>query len=110
MNASKMMAKKTTTNQKKNTTMPGMAYPATVLALAMTASYPQPFDLFGDETQGILVVSEQTDETHLHAVWLGVQIWLFCAPHPLGTGHPPAATYSVWALTAYVPMDARCCA
>jgi hypothetical protein len=79
MNASKMMAKITTTNQKKNTTMPGMAYPATVLALATTASYPQPFDLFGDGTQGILAVSEQTDEAHLHAAWLGVQIWLSCA-------------------------------
>jgi hypothetical protein len=37
-----------TTTQKKNTTMPGMAYPATVLALlAMAASYPLPPDLFG---------------------------------------------------------------
>jgi hypothetical protein len=79
MNASKMMAKITTTNQKKNTTMPGMAYPATVLALATTASYPQPFDLFGAGTPGILVVSGQTDEAHLHAAWLGVQIWLSCA-------------------------------
>jgi hypothetical protein len=40
------MAKITTTNQKKNTMMPGIAYPATVLALATTASYPQPCDLF----------------------------------------------------------------
>ena len=46
MNASKMMAKITTTNQKKNTMMPGIAYPATVLALATPASYPQPRDLF----------------------------------------------------------------
>jgi hypothetical protein len=60
MNASKTMAKITTTTQKKNTMMPGMAYPATVLALATTASYPQPCDLFGGKTQGILLVSEQT--------------------------------------------------
>jgi hypothetical protein len=39
------MAKITTTNQKKNTTMPGMAYPATVLALATGPSYPVPPDL-----------------------------------------------------------------
>ena len=48
MNASKMMARIMTTTQKKNTMMPGMAYPATVLALlAMAASYPPPPDLFG---------------------------------------------------------------
>jgi hypothetical protein len=47
MNASKMMARITTTTQKKNTTMPGMAYPATVLALATATSYPSPPDLFG---------------------------------------------------------------
>jgi hypothetical protein len=39
------MAKITTTNQKKNTTMPGMAYPAIVLALATGLSYPVPPDL-----------------------------------------------------------------
>jgi hypothetical protein len=33
MKASQMMARITTTTQKKNATMPGMAYPATVLAL-----------------------------------------------------------------------------
>jgi hypothetical protein len=49
MNASKMMARMTTTNQKKNTMMPGIAYPATVLALATSASYPRPCDLFGAE-------------------------------------------------------------
>ncbi len=42
MDASKMMARITTTTQKKNTTMPGMAYPATVLALATAPSYPPP--------------------------------------------------------------------
>jgi hypothetical protein len=46
MNASKMMARMTTTTQKKNTMMPGMAYPATVLALATADSYPQSDDLF----------------------------------------------------------------
>jgi hypothetical protein len=40
MNASKMMARITATTQKKNTTMPGIAYPATDLALATGASYP----------------------------------------------------------------------
>jgi ABC-type nickel/cobalt efflux system permease component RcnA len=109
MNASKMMAKITTTNQKKNTTMPGMAYPATVLALATTASYPQPFDLFGDETPGILVVSEQTDEAHLHAVWLKYRSG--CSVHH--TRWQPAIhrqRHTRQALTAYVPMGARCCA
>jgi hypothetical protein len=47
MNASKMMARIMTTIQKKNTMMPGMAYPATVLALATAASYPLTPDLFG---------------------------------------------------------------
>src|SRR5262249_54160214 len=45
-NASRMMARITTTTQKKNTMMPGMAYPATVLALATATSYPPPPDLF----------------------------------------------------------------
>src|SRR5690349_6177859 len=40
MNASRMMARITTTTQKNKTMMLGMAYPATVLALAMAASYP----------------------------------------------------------------------
>jgi hypothetical protein len=47
MNASKMMARIATTTQKKNTMMPGMAYPATVLALATATSYPPISDLFG---------------------------------------------------------------
>jgi hypothetical protein len=46
MNASKMMARIMTTIQKKNTMMPGMAYPATVLALATAASYPSTHNLF----------------------------------------------------------------
>ena len=49
MDASRMMASMTTTIQKKNTMMPGMAYPATVLALA-TASYPPPPNLFSPST------------------------------------------------------------
>jgi hypothetical protein len=40
MKASKMMARITTTIQKKNTMMPGMAYPATVLALATGHQLP----------------------------------------------------------------------
>ena len=36
----------TTTNQMKNQMMPGMAYPATLLALATGPSYPAPLDLF----------------------------------------------------------------
>jgi hypothetical protein len=40
-----MMTRITTTNQKKNTTIPGMAYPATVLALATASSYQAPPDL-----------------------------------------------------------------
>lgn len=39
--ASKMMAKITTTSQKKNNTIPGIAYPATLLVLATSASYPR---------------------------------------------------------------------
>jgi hypothetical protein len=50
MNASKMMARMTTTTQKKNTMMPGIAYPATVLALATAASYPLLRDLSAPET------------------------------------------------------------
>jgi hypothetical protein len=41
------MTKITTTSQKKNTTIPGIAYPATDLALATCASYPAKADLFG---------------------------------------------------------------
>jgi hypothetical protein len=68
MNASRMMARITTTTQKKNTTMPGMAYPATVLALATAASYPPPFDLFslfggftGHEDSGATGLCRRTD-------------------------------------------------
>ena len=40
------MAKITTTNQMKNMMMPGIAYPATVLALATGPSYPARAGLF----------------------------------------------------------------
>jgi hypothetical protein len=40
MNARRMMTRMTTTNQKKNTTIPGIAYPATVLALATAPQLP----------------------------------------------------------------------
>ena len=40
------MARTTTTSQKKNTMMPGIAYPPTLLDLATAASYPPPPDLF----------------------------------------------------------------
>src|SRR5215831_17037826 len=48
MNASRMMARMTTTTQKKNTTIPGMAYPDMVLALATVTRYPSAQALFGD--------------------------------------------------------------
>ena len=44
--ASRMMARITTTSQKKSTTIPGMPYPATVLALTTGSSYPAPPVLF----------------------------------------------------------------
>jgi hypothetical protein len=52
MNASRMMARIVTTIQKKKTTTPGMAYPATVLGratlvLATATGYPLPPGLFG---------------------------------------------------------------
>jgi hypothetical protein len=60
MNASKMMARMATTTQKKNTMMPGMAYPATVLALATIASYPLQRMLFGAGTR------RQFDDFQIH--------------------------------------------
>ena len=42
------MTRITITSQKKNTTMPGIAYPATDLALATGASYPDLSGLFRD--------------------------------------------------------------
>jgi hypothetical protein len=46
------MATMTTTTQKKNTTMPGMAYPATALVLATAVSYPPAQALFDAEVSG----------------------------------------------------------
>jgi hypothetical protein len=45
MAARRMMARITTTTQKKKMTMPGIAYPL-MLRLATNASYPAPNDLF----------------------------------------------------------------
>ena len=42
------MTRMMTTTQMKNRTMPGMAYPATLLDLATAPSYPTPPGLFGD--------------------------------------------------------------
>ncbi len=42
------MASMATTSQKKNHTMPGIAYPATDLALATGPDYPGHYDLFQD--------------------------------------------------------------
>jgi hypothetical protein len=39
------MTRITTTSQKKNTTIPGMTYPATLLGLATASSYPAPSGL-----------------------------------------------------------------
>jgi hypothetical protein len=44
-----MMARMTTTSQKKSTTIPGMAYPATALVLTTGSSYPAPPGLFGNQ-------------------------------------------------------------
>ena len=52
MNASRMMATMTTTTQKKNTMMPGMAYPAIALVLATAVSYPLAQVLFDAEVHG----------------------------------------------------------
>src|SRR5215472_8888425 len=73
MNASRMMARITTTTQKKNTMMPGIAYPATVLALATAASYPPPpglFSLSGGSLPGTKA---------RRAAWPGP--WLCWSPH-----------------------------
>jgi hypothetical protein len=50
------MARMATTNQKKNTMIPGTAYPATVLALATASSYPAPPGL---SVTGVSFVSER---------------------------------------------------
>jgi hypothetical protein len=52
MNARRMMASIATTSQKKKTTIPGIAYPATDLTLATGPSYPGLHDLFQDVMEG----------------------------------------------------------
>ncbi len=47
------MTRMMTTNQKKNTMTPGIAYPPTVLDLATVASYPPPPDLFHVSANGV---------------------------------------------------------
>ena len=98
MNASKMMATMTTTTQKKNTTMPGMAYPATVLALATAASYPPPPDLSGEFFTGPDNTRPQPIRGWRHAPRAGETAQRLCqcnppmAP-PLQRGHLPGAFY-----------------
>jgi hypothetical protein len=46
------MASIATTSQKKKTTIPGIAYPATDLTLATGPSYPGLHDLFQDVMEG----------------------------------------------------------
>jgi hypothetical protein len=48
MYARRMMARIASTTQMKNQTIPGRAYPATVLDLAMAPCYPALPDLFRD--------------------------------------------------------------
>src|SRR5690242_18431775 len=64
MNARRMMTRITTTNQKKNTTIPGIAYPATVLALATDSSYPAQPELsaisYGASPEGSAAASAGT--------------------------------------------------
>jgi hypothetical protein len=59
MNASKMMTRMMTTTQKNNMMIPGIAYPATVLALATAGSYPPPRDLFSTMTENIADLGEE---------------------------------------------------
>jgi hypothetical protein len=56
MNARRMMTSIATTSQKKNTTMPGIEYPATDLTLATDPGYPRLYDLFQDVMEGGLCV------------------------------------------------------
>src|ERR1700679_1862503 len=53
MNARRMMASIATTSQKKNTTIPGIEYPATDLTLATAPSYPASSYLFHTLDDGI---------------------------------------------------------
>jgi hypothetical protein len=78
MNASKMIARMTTTTQKNNTMIPGIAYPATVLALATAASYPPPRDLFSTMTQNIADLGEE----HGHSYYASEETWRASLPVP----------------------------
>jgi hypothetical protein len=62
-----MMARMTTTTQKKNTMMPGIAYPATVLALATAASYPTRPYLFTGAVISVVRVQRRTKLAFLMA-------------------------------------------
>ncbi len=57
----------TTTTQKKNTTIAGMAYPATVLALVTADSYPKRPHLFCCATPALMLRV---------ALWRVVDRWL----------------------------------
>jgi len=50
------MATMTTTTQKKNTMMPGMAYPAIALVLATAVSYPPTPVSFDADVQGTFFI------------------------------------------------------
>jgi hypothetical protein len=60
------MTRITTTNQKKNTTIAGIAYPPTVLALATAHSYPAPPGLSATG------VSSTTADMLMSLHWCGV--------------------------------------
>src|SRR5215467_2713952 len=70
MDASRMMARMATITQKKNATMPGMAYPATVLALATATSYPPPPGLFarGSGNTGLPSAKSEVGQVSRHAL------------------------------------------
>jgi hypothetical protein len=61
------MARIATTSQKKNHTMPGIAYPATDLALATGPSYPGQFNLFQDMTEAGRAVGKSVPATAAEA-------------------------------------------
>jgi hypothetical protein len=50
------MAKTTTTSQMKNNTIPGSAYPATVLPLTTGPSYPGLADLLGKGLKSVIAL------------------------------------------------------
>lgn len=56
------MAKMMTTSQKKNKTIPGMAYPATSLDLATASGYPALRDLFRKKGTQAVMIPERRGE------------------------------------------------